>query len=142
MTIKATKTCSNCGQNSHMTAAQTVVEGALRWYESYLCRFCGAAQEIDGTGFPPDDIRDSLLKAEGRWEIRLLQQEINKVAAMKVLRTTLDLSLLEAKQILGLPLSKPFFYGTRTEMLWLKRCLEYADIQAEIQPADDFSGSE
>ena len=134
--IKTTGVCSDCGNDSNMTVAQTVINGTLKWYKSYSCQSCGAAEEIDGTGFPPEEIRDKILENEGRWKILFLHQKMNKAAAMKVLRGLLNLSLAETKQMLDRLPPEPLSQGTKTEMLWIKGHLEHAGVQVEVQPAD------
>jgi hypothetical protein len=66
-------------------------------------------------GLPPAHLRDPLLKAAGRW--KLVAKEANRAAAIKVIRSALDLSMEEAAAS-----SRVFpvqYIGTKTEAEWL-----------------------
>ena len=124
-------TCDNCQCEIDMTVAQTVINRNLKWYKSYSCPFCGSASELDGDGFPPNAIRKIFLDNEGEWSISFGEQDIYKVAIMKILRQNLDLSISQVNQMLK-QFPNSFISGTKTEMAWIKDIFESADIQVSL----------
>lgn len=76
-------------------------------------------------------MRQSILRAEGEWHLLIEEAQFKKVAAMKILRQALSLSLTETQKA-----SKCFpdflIKGTKTEMAWLKQLLATKEIQATV----------
>lgn len=86
---------------------------------------------MDDTGFPPDEVRSFILRAEGEWHLLIEESQLNKVAAMKILRQALGISLTETQRLLKcFPDSS--IKGTQTEMEWLKQLLATKEIQATV----------
>jgi hypothetical protein len=113
---------------------QTWVPGVLRWSISFRCDACGAANEADGTGLPPADLRDALLEQSGRY--RVIFRSGSKVIAMKTLRATLggELSLEDARA----RVDGALYTGTQAEAQWLKDMLAPhvgCEIVPEAKPA-------
>ena len=86
--------CSSCHQQIKMEVGQAVIALHLR------CSYCQTAVEMDDSGFPPDEVRNIILSGEGKWEQVIKRSHLNKVAAIKILRQALDLSLAEAGRLL------------------------------------------
>lgn len=128
---KIRDTCDNCKREIDITVAQTVINKNLRWYKSYSCPFCGSASELDGDGFPPDELRKVFLDNEGEWSISFKDKDISKAAIMKILRQNLDLPLSQVNQMMK-QLPTCFISGTKTEMAWMKGIFEAAEIQVNL----------
>lgn len=65
-------------------------------------------------------MRSFILRAEGEWHLLIEEAQFKKVAAMKILRQALGLSLTETQKLLK---CSPDFLikGTKAEMEWLKQ---------------------
>ena len=68
---------------------------------------------------------------QGEWHLLIEEFQLNKIAAMKILRQALGLSLTETQKLLK---CFPDFLikGTKTEMDWLKQLLATKEIQATV----------
>jgi len=126
-------TCDDCKCEIDMTVAQTVINRNLKWYKSYSCPFCGSALELDGDSFPPNEIRKIFLDNEGEWSISFGEQDIYKVAIMKILRQNIDISISQVNQMLK-QFPNSLISGTKTEMAWIKSIFESAGIQVSLVP--------
>jgi ribosomal protein L7/L12 len=129
--VKIESYCYDCQKPIDVEVSQTVINLCLRWSTSYTCSFCGAMVESDDIGFPPDEIRQSILSEQGEWHLAIEKLEANKVVVMKTLRQTLNLSIIEVKQLLK-NCSSSSIQGTQAEMQWLKEHLASEGIQAII----------
>jgi hypothetical protein len=79
-------------------------------------------------GLTPAHLRDPLLKAARRW--KLVAKEANRAAAIKVIRSALDLSMEEAAASSGV---FPVLYiGTKTEAEWLKAQMDASNLTSQI----------
>lgn len=115
-----------CGHGGMARLGQTIVHNRLRWYRSISCPSCGHVEE-DGVGIPPEHLRDQLLKRGGRW--KLLVNEADKAAAIRVIRIALSLSLEETAATLR---AFPVVYtGTKTEVEWLKGQMDASNITSQ-----------
>ncbi len=114
--------CPRCGATGAVGIGQSCVHGELRWYESTKCKQCGLHSEADGFGFPPEEIRNWLIKNEGTWLVKIDDVK-STVNAAKVLRRAL---LIDVKMALSLlrSESKVIYSGTKGESLWLQKLLE------------------
>jgi hypothetical protein len=127
MSQQITVPYEECGHGGTARLGQTIVSNELRWYRSISCPNCGHIEE-DGIGFPPEDLRDQLLKQGGRW--KLVANEANRVAVLKIIRSSLGLSMEEAAATLR---HFPTVYtGTKTEAQWLKTQMEASHISSRI----------
>ena len=114
--------CPSCGQSATVQVVQAIgFENSLQWSEATVCQSCGYTVEADDMGFPPTQYRDSILKHEGVWCIRI-EDVKSKVQVARVFRHSLDLSLGE-----GLKISKRIpgvvWSGTECEVDWLRNTL-------------------
>ena len=76
-------------------------------------------------------MRQSILSAEGEWHLLIEEAQFKKVAAMKILRQALSLSLTETQRLLKC-FPNCLIKGTKTEMDWLKQLLATKEIQATV----------
>jgi hypothetical protein len=89
-------------------------------------------------GLPPAPLRDFLLKEGEQW--RLVVNEANRVAAIRVVRKALGLSMEEAAAA-AFRRFPVVYTGTRTEAEWLKTQMEASDVASQIaQSADGWQG--
>lgn len=123
--------CYKCQNPINMKVSQTVVNLCLRWSASGICSFCGAAVELDDTGFPPNGVRQSILSEQGEWYLAIEKLELNKIVAIKILRQALNISIVEVGKLLKNYSNSPI-KGTHIEMQWLKQLLAHEGIQAAI----------
>ena len=127
--------CFECGNTVAVTIEQTVFGLQLKWYESSQCLFCNSASEADGVGFAPEEIREAILKAEGKWRLVVVSMKLSdKVKLFKVIRQSLNLSI---KEVSTLQNTFPnMASGTKTEMQWLQKLLLHEEIISSIEKAD------
>jgi len=116
-----------CGHAGTARLGQTIVSNRLRWYRSISCPNCRHIEE-DGLGLPPASLRDQLLKVGGRWN--LVANEASRVAAMRVIRSALGLSIEET--VAAFRLFPVVYTGTKTEAEWLKAQMEASDIPSQV----------
>lgn len=124
--------CDECQKIVTANVGQTVINSQLRWYLSYECPSCNSAIEMDGIGFPPDEIRQNILAEEGEWNLIVKETELkNKAKLSKLIRQALNLSLQEVLQRLkNFPIITS---GTKTEMQWLKQVLAEEGIDSSVE---------
>ena len=126
--------CNDCKQIGIITIHQTLHSfPKLNWYKSFQCSFCSSALEIDGIGFPPEEIRQLIIKDEGEYKLVVNSVKLkNKVKLLKIIHQILPLSL---KQLLTLKKTFPnMVSGTNIEMKWLKKHLFNEGIKSSIEP--------
>ncbi|WP_133821313.1 hypothetical protein [Tahibacter aquaticus] len=117
----ASLACPNCGAAKASKIRQTIRSGKLFWSESTNCLICGTQIEVDGTGFPPENIRKILYVEYGKWKIRLTSKKISPVT-LKIIRELFDLNMEKLRRIIEnfpdiiLPL-------TNVEATWLAQHL-------------------
>lgn len=125
--------CSNCKNTAIWVIAQSIRPGGiLVWYQSVSCDKCHKAVEVDDFGFPPPDIRNEIMKTEGKWNLIIGEIDSNKkLIGIRLLRDKLNYTNKEAislsKNIPGIVYS-----GTKTEAEWLKGLLAGKGISASI----------
>jgi hypothetical protein len=107
----------------------------LRWSLSYECPYCHSTVEMDDVGFPPQEIRKSIIAQEGEWKLIIDKASLNdKIKTLKVLRKAFSYSIQETSKLV-----KNFPYitsGTKTEMNWLKRLLSNENIKSLVKKKD------
>ncbi|GAA6617016.1 hypothetical protein [Scytonema sp. NUACC26] len=126
--------CHECHKLIPFEIGQTAIDNKLRWYISYNCPFCDSSTEFDDIGFPPEEIRQEILKYEGEWEIIIENFERQKQTVTKLLRKTLELSTVELHQKLKTLRKIPSILhsGTKCEMEWLYNHLKSDGIESII----------
>ena len=129
--VETKYSCDNCDREINIKIHQTIIDRNLRWSISYVCPFCSIAIESDDIGYPPEDIRQIILITEGEYQLSVTQPNLNKVKAVKILRNALDISIMEASQILKL-FPQPALRGTKIEMIYLQQLFKAEGIEAEI----------
>jgi hypothetical protein len=107
--------CKRCGREGMARLAQAIVFKQLRWHQATSCTGCGYVEEEDGIGFPPQQLRDRILRDAGRW--KLLASGLDRARAIKVVRSVLGLTGEAASAFRQFPV---LYIGTRTEADWLK----------------------
>jgi hypothetical protein len=111
-----------------ISVGQSVVNGRLRWYRSLISSDRKCIEE-DGTGFPPPELREEILKTEGEWEILMTTGDPKRVAL--ILREVLAIT---AKEALENAKSGVLYRGTKTEAQWLSQKLSPSHAQVSVQP--------
>lgn len=124
--------CSNCGSQARMNIGQTIVGDQLRWFTSTTCEECSCAEEADGIGPLPDDLREIIIKQQGVWRLCVSQMGANPAVALKALRSVLGLSVSEVAR-LKRQLPTYIGSGTRIEMEYLKQRLLAACATIELE---------
>lgn len=116
-----------CDHGGVVHIGQTVVSGRLRWYKSISCSNCGKV-EVDGIGFPPEEVRKIILNSDGYWNVSV--EKPNFIKAVKIVKETIGLSNEEVIcQVRRYPV---IFQGTMTESEWIKNKLATFSINSEI----------
>lgn len=128
-----TAPCPACGGTLEVASTQVLLpDGTLRWDVTRSCPQCGSVTHEGGPGPMPDELRQSLLRANGPTSLRIPAPV--GVSVMRVLRTTFDLSLPQAKQMAERA-GREGLTGTRPEMEQLAERLRAIGVKAETSPA-------
>lgn len=114
--------CWNCSKEIGIYVGQSVYDKELWWHEEYSCPYCGSEISADDRGIPPEEIRQAILGAEGRWNLNVQEAGSRAIAAAKLLRKVLGLSLNEA-MVLKNKMPGSLFSGTKAEMDRLRQIL-------------------
>jgi hypothetical protein len=106
------------------SVGQSFASGRLQWYRTFVDAD-GNPIEADGGGFPPADIRQQILQAEGEWEVVVVPGNPTKVAL--ILREILELSPQQALECARND-SGVVYCGTKVEAQWISMKLREAGI--------------
>jgi hypothetical protein len=116
-------------------AGQSIHGGRLFWFTEYHCPLCGAHIVEDGRDETPEYIRLALLDGEGHWSLVLSDSGPFNMKALKILRDTLHLGLMDLQELLK-RLPGRIADGTKTEMELLSQSLTSAGLRTNITPYD------
>ncbi|MDM4019482.1 hypothetical protein [Roseiconus lacunae] len=94
--------------------------------------------EADGSGFPPDSIRQHLLDTGGRWALHVDTSGPERVKACKILHCDLNTTLEEVKRMKD-RMPGIVYTGTRAEAEWMRHRLEDFGFSASVLRAGDDS---
>ncbi|EGF91505.1 hypothetical protein ABI_29220 [Asticcacaulis biprosthecium C19] len=120
--------CDHGGKGSF---GQNVVGARLVWYISYSCKSCGAKEE-DGESFPPENLRNAVLKKDGYY--KLIADCADRLTSIKAIRGVLRYPMETATTLLA---HFPVLYvGTETEAKWLKAVVDEAGAASEVVGCD------
>lgn len=126
------KFCEFCGNQITATMGQSVVGDQLRWHCSYQCSHCGSNIELDDIGYPPEEIRNELLAAGGKWNLLVDEPPQHRIQIMKILRQTCNLTLAEAKAA-SQHIPGKVASGTQPEMEWLRDIFSSVGFKARVE---------
>jgi hypothetical protein len=104
------------------------------WSATLKCLTHSHEIEIDGFGLPPPDLRASILKDEGVYEL-VFNEDSNRVGTLRKIQIILSLSIKNMEQIRS-RLPGAMFFGTRHEMEWLAASLTSQGVPAAVQTRD------
>lgn len=122
--------CSLCRSEVDWSVGQHVSESGLVWWRSLDCA-CGAKQEEDGVGLPPEEIRSAILRAQGVFNVVVRPE--NHVLALAKLRQSWGWSIEEAaRRIRG---ERSVWAGTELECWWISNELNGAALGARVEPS-------
>ena len=105
--------CSTCGATATVAFGQRLLGGELRWSGRETCSSCDAIVEFDDFGDIPDELKPAILEDEGEWEL-VLSDGADRLAALKVLRDRLGVSIGQAKEKLSA------LRDTRVTLEWIQ----------------------
>ena len=114
--------CWDCNRKIKISVGQSVYDKELYWHAEYSCPYCDSATSADYGGIPPEEIRQAILGAEGRWNLNVQEAGSRAIAVAKVLRKVLGLSLNEAMELKN-KMPGLLFSGTKAEMDRLRQIL-------------------
>ena len=105
-----------CGGTLCINVGDSILSGTFRWYASYHCNSCKINTEMDGNGIDsiPDDIKELIIKREGRWGLASSSNNVKIKYLLKKLLKNYDSSILP-KDI--------YYCGTQNQVKWLKNKL-------------------
>ncbi len=126
--------CPNCNGSVRVNFGQSIVDRRLRWYASYVCAQCDYAVEADGGDDFPDEFREIAYEQDGIWTAYMKSLGSSPAAALKAVRTVLDLTLDDMKSLQS-QFPATIGRGTQIEMAYLKSRLldEYDQIEIEVR---------
>lgn len=126
-----------CGGTFYIDVGDSIVDGRFRWYASYHCNNCKIDTEMDGDGIDtiPDDIKELIVKREGRWGLCSSSSSLKIKYLLKKMLKNYD-SLIMPKDI--------FYCGTQNQVKWVKNKLMEKGIDEDtliIKNIDDKKSS-
>lgn len=124
--------CEKCGNAINIHAGQKLVDGRLFWSLSYNCNKCGNNMEVDGVDSTPEDVRNMILVAEGRWVLTIEDATNMAAEILKILKQVLNLSMSDVAK-LKKSIPGDIANGTKTEMLRLKLLLQKSGFSPSIR---------
>ena len=122
-----------CGGTLCINVGDSIMSGTFRWYASYYCNNCKLNTEMDGNGIDsiPDDIKELIIKKEGRWGLASSTNNLKIKYLLKKVLMNYD-SLILPKDI--------FYCGTQNQVRWVKNKLTEKGINEDslkIKKIDD-----
>ncbi|MEM9540012.1 MAG: hypothetical protein AAGA60_11005 [Cyanobacteria bacterium P01_E01_bin.42] len=125
--------CQDCDRNIPMFVKQHADRSGLVWSLEYCCPYCGCTISLDDRGYPPEDIREAILAAEGEWYLAIAETDPGLILiTVSRLRNVLNLSLSEAMQ-LKRKIPGEIASGTRAEMERLRIILDGDAIDTKVE---------
>lgn len=126
-----------CGGTFYINVGDSNVDGKFRWYISYHCNNCKIDTEMDGDGIDtiPDDIKELIVKREGRWGLCSSSSGLKIKYLLRKMLKNYD-SLISPKDI--------FYCGTQNQVKWVKNKLMEKGIDKDsliIKNIDDKKSS-
>lgn len=118
----------NCGSNVSANVGDSLYGGVLRWYISYKCERCGCAVESDGRDEIPSEIKEAIIKEEGRWGI-FINDEKDLTKVTYILKKELGFTLEQIKEI-KTNLPNELISGTKNEIIRINNILNQKGIKA------------
>lgn len=126
--------CPTCSSKWSVSFGESSIQGNyLVWYTSSYCANCGHAEEADGRGKLPDDLRQIELEMNGTWQLRIISLGEKTSSGMKALNDAIGLTYQDVARIRdAIPVD--VVSGTKTEMLFYKEQLvkSYNKMIAEV----------
>lgn len=90
---------------------------------------------MDGQGIPNEEIREALIKVNGKWGLYVNEDSKGKIVAVRLLRYILNLNISEASNLLKL-IPGIILTGTEVEMKRLQILLENEGLEVKIEKLD------
>ncbi|HEU4321588.1 MAG TPA: hypothetical protein VFS21_00430 [Roseiflexaceae bacterium] len=110
----------------------------LLWNAAYRCERCGHQLELDGSEPTPQNIRQAIIAEHGAWEL-VIPEGCNRARALKVLRSALDLSIVEAAALRN-RIPGPVMAGTEHEIRRLHHLLAAEHVPSEMVHRPEIEG--
>jgi hypothetical protein len=135
--MKTIEPCPTCGGDMLVHTGQAIhrYDGTLIWSQHMRCDACGTLTEGDGSGFPPERYRDSMLAEYGTWNAAITSDSPKqRIQAALVLKEIFELNTKEAFHLVkGTP--RAVFTGTDIEAEWVCSRLRLGGVECAIEPA-------
>jgi hypothetical protein len=112
-----------------ISVGQILWDRQLRWSKSEVAED-GACVEVDGVGFPPQDIRDQILRERGEWELVITAG--NRTRIMAILRESLGKSMNEVAECTKC-IPAPVYRGTKIEANWLLEKMKKVGVEGVVR---------
>ena len=123
--------CPECGDALEWSCGQYTDGDILCWSRSARCASCGVAMEIDGEGFPPEDIARTMILRSGIWQLHLEDPE-DQLRAVQALRQLLGFDLAEAARMLR-QRGQALWSGTHAEVCWIQGRLRRRGVESGVE---------
>lgn len=126
--------CDRCRQKIVKNIGQTIIDRQLRFYLACNCPFCNSTLELDDIRFPEEYYRLILLSKQGKYRLQInLEENVDKIATMKAVRQTLQLSIAQLTKLFDSTSIIVLSEGTKAEMEWLQLLLLNAKVRSIVR---------
>ena len=125
----------NCGKIIEASVGDSIYNNNLRWYQSYYCKNCGNALEMDEIGVIPFEIKKAIMIQEGSCELFLLDYKSRK--KVSYLLNKMPYMDSEWFKLFEEEKSNRIVCGTQNEVTFIKEYLEAKGIkECELKVLD------
>ncbi len=111
----------HCGKTIEATVGDCIYNNNFRWYQTYHCKNCGNATEIDDIGNIPPEIKQAIIKQEG--EFVLVSTERKNRAKIIYLLKKMPCGDSDLFEMFKEEKTDKIFSGTKNEMAFMRSYL-------------------
>lgn len=126
---KVPSVCATCRKNHFLEVRQEIIDGQLKWLESFACE-CGHGFESSGAGLPTPGLRNAILQQSGRGQV-WIDEAAAVPKALALLVKGLGMNEDEAKKRMS-RLPAVAFEGTHAEATFISMALEKGGVIGRV----------
>jgi len=113
--VSITMKCPECNSEMKVSISEKIMGERLAWSTSCNCSQCDYAEELDGRGELPTELRQHVVNEEGSWNLNLISLGNQVGKGLKALKETFQLNNAKVSEM-RISLPNVITSSTRTEM--------------------------